>query len=104
MAGDDFQAKKQVIDLVDAMGFDPVDAGSIAESWRQQQGMPAYGTNLSAEGVKEALAKADHGRLVEMRKKNEAVMKSSFGKGAAPDEVVNAVRELHEREDQRKAS
>jgi hypothetical protein len=28
--------------LVDEVGFDPVDAGGLAESWRQQPGTPAY--------------------------------------------------------------
>jgi predicted dinucleotide-binding enzyme len=103
VAGDDTRAKQAVMDLVDAIGFDPVDGGSIAESWRQQQGMPVYCTNLDAEGVRNGLQRANHNRLVEMRKKNEKVMRS-FPPGTAPEAVVKAVRELHEREDPRKAA
>ena len=41
VSGDDASDKKVVIDLIDAIGFDGVDAGSLAESWRQQPGTPA---------------------------------------------------------------
>jgi predicted dinucleotide-binding enzyme len=43
---------------VDELGFDPVDAGSLDESWRQQPGTPVYGTDHDAAGVKRALAEA----------------------------------------------
>lgn len=58
IAGDDPRAKEVVMRLVDELGFDPVDAGSLDESWRQQPGTPVYGTDLNAEGVRRALAEA----------------------------------------------
>jgi len=58
IAGDDAANKKIVSDLVDQIGFDPVDAGTLAESWRQQPYTPVYGTDLDVEGVKKALAEA----------------------------------------------
>ena len=58
IAGDDEANKKIVSDLVDQLGFDPVDAGSLAESWRQQPDTPVYGKDLDAEGAKQALAEA----------------------------------------------
>ncbi len=58
IAGDDAAGKQIVSDLVDSLGFDPVDAGTLAESWRQQPDTPVYGTDLDAEGVKKALAEA----------------------------------------------
>ncbi len=58
IAGDDPAGKQIVSDLVDSIGFDPVDAGTLAESWRQQPDTPVYGTDLDAEGVKRALAEA----------------------------------------------
>jgi predicted dinucleotide-binding enzyme len=58
VAGDDPAAKATVLALVDDLGFDPVDAGSLDESWRQQPGTPVYGADLDAEGVRQALAKA----------------------------------------------
>lgn len=58
VAGDDAAAKKQVMALVDQLGFDPVDAGSLADSWRQQPGTPVYCGDLDAAGVRKALAEA----------------------------------------------
>jgi predicted dinucleotide-binding enzyme len=62
VAGDDAAAKAVVMKLIDAMGFDPVDAGSIDESWRQQPGTPVYGKDYDAAGVRRALAEAPRER------------------------------------------
>jgi 8-hydroxy-5-deazaflavin:NADPH oxidoreductase len=58
VAGDDPEAKRVVMELVDQLGFDPVDAGSIDDSWRQQPGTPVYTAELDAAGVAVALAEA----------------------------------------------
>jgi 8-hydroxy-5-deazaflavin:NADPH oxidoreductase len=58
VAGDDKRAKDVVIRLLDQLGFDGVDAGSLDESWRQQPGTPVYGTDLDVAGVRNALAEA----------------------------------------------
>ncbi|WP_172899424.1 NADPH-dependent F420 reductase [Micromonospora echinaurantiaca] len=58
VAGDDAEAKRMVMELVDALGFDPVDGGSLDESWRQQPGTPVYGADLDADGVRQGLAQA----------------------------------------------
>ena len=58
VAGDDAKAKAIVLKLVDDLGFDAVDAGGLDESWRQQPGTPAYGKDLGAEALREALAEA----------------------------------------------
>lgn len=62
VAGDDQKAKAIVMSLVDELGFDPVDAGSLDESWRQQPGTPVYATDLDAKGVRLALAEASSKR------------------------------------------
>ena len=67
VAGDDRAAKATVMRLVDELGFDAVDAGSIDESWRQQPGTPVYGTDLDADGVRAALAEAVQERKPEWR-------------------------------------
>jgi len=69
VAGDDATAKRVVMNLVNELGFDPVDAGTLAESWRQQPGSPVYGTDFDAAGVKTALAKATPERAPEWRAK-----------------------------------
>ena len=67
LAGDDAGAKAVVAELVLAMGFDPVDAGTLAESWRQQPGTPAYCTDLTGEQLRAALAAAVEGRAPRRR-------------------------------------
>lgn len=67
VAGDDPAAKSVVMRLIDELGFDPVDAGGLDESWRQQPGTPVYARELDAEGVRRALAKASPERPREMR-------------------------------------
>lgn len=56
VAGDDDAAKATVSGLVDAIGFDPVDSGSLDDSRRQEPGTPVYGANLDAEKTRAALA------------------------------------------------
>ena len=58
VAGDDAKAKAVVLQLVDELGFDAVDAGGLDDCWRQQRGTPVYTTDLDAEGVLKALSAA----------------------------------------------
>jgi 8-hydroxy-5-deazaflavin:NADPH oxidoreductase len=44
ISGDDPAAKAAVTSYLDSIGYDAVDAGPVAESWRQEPGTPAYGT------------------------------------------------------------
>lgn len=67
VAGDDPAAKAVVMRLVDELGFDPVDAGALDESWRQQPGTPVYAKNYDAVGVRRALAEASPERRPEWR-------------------------------------
>jgi 8-hydroxy-5-deazaflavin:NADPH oxidoreductase len=62
VAGDDPRAKEVVIRLLDELGFEGVDAGSLDESWRQQPGSPVYTTDLDAQGVRRALGEAKQER------------------------------------------
>jgi 8-hydroxy-5-deazaflavin:NADPH oxidoreductase len=67
VSGDDPKAKQTVMDLVNSMGFDPVDVGGLDESWRQQPGTPVYAADFDAAGVKRALAQATPERKPEWR-------------------------------------
>jgi predicted dinucleotide-binding enzyme len=67
VAGDDARAKAVVLGLVDQLGFDPVDAGTLDESWRQQPGSPVYGKDFDAAGTRRALAEATPDRPAEFR-------------------------------------
>jgi len=68
-----------VIQLVDQLGFDAVDAGGLDESWRQQPGTPVYATDFDAEGVRRALAEAS-----KERKPNWQATENSPGTFAHP--------------------
>jgi predicted dinucleotide-binding enzyme len=71
VAGDDRRAKDVVIRLLDELGFDGVDAGSLDESWRQQPGTPVYGSDFDTEGVRAALKEARQERSGAFRAKQE---------------------------------
>jgi predicted dinucleotide-binding enzyme len=67
VAGDEGRAKQVVLGLLDAIGFDGLDAGPLADSWRQQPGTPAYCRDLDTAGLKAALAQADPGEIARYR-------------------------------------
>jgi predicted dinucleotide-binding enzyme len=56
IAGDDAGAKAVVTDLLADLGFDPVDAGTLADSWRLQPGLPVFGLLLDVDDVRAKLA------------------------------------------------
>jgi hypothetical protein len=58
VAGDDPAAKAVVLELVEQLGFDGLDAGPLAESWRQQPGTPVYTADLPLGTTRRALADA----------------------------------------------
>ena len=67
VAGDDESAKAVVMQLIDDLGFDAVDAGSLDQSWRQQPGTPVYTTDLDVDGVRHALSQANPDRTPQWR-------------------------------------
>jgi predicted dinucleotide-binding enzyme len=67
VAGDDAAAKRKVMDLIEQLGFDAVDAGGLDDSWRQQPGTPVYASDFDADGVRRALAAASRERKPEWR-------------------------------------
>ncbi len=69
IAGDPPSARKVVMELVDRLGFDPIDAGPLSESWRQQPGTPGYCMDLDKAALTEALKDADPACIRENRSK-----------------------------------
>jgi len=67
VAGDDPTAKALVLKLIDELGFDGVDAGTLEESWRQQPATPVYCKDFDAAGVRRALSEAGKERKTEWR-------------------------------------
>ena len=69
IAGDDAAAKAAVTAYLDSIGYDTVDAGTLADSWHQEPDTPVYGAPYgpfssetgrpaSAETIRTALAAA----------------------------------------------
>lgn len=67
VAGDDPRQKQVVMRLIDDLGFDAVDAGPLAESWRQQPGSPVYISDRDRAGVERGLAEASPERPAQFR-------------------------------------
>jgi len=72
VAADRERDKRVVMELVDELGFDPVDAGTIDESWRQEPGAPVYGADLDANGVRRTLSEASPGRMPQFSATDES--------------------------------
>ena len=58
IAGDDAAAKATVTALIDAFGYDVLDAGSLAEGWRFQRDTPGYIVRLDRAQLAAALGSA----------------------------------------------
>jgi predicted dinucleotide-binding enzyme len=71
VAGNPWDARAAVLRLVDDLGFDPVDAGDLDNSWRQQTGAPAYCRDLEFAALQRALAEAERNRIGAYRAEEE---------------------------------
>ena len=78
VAGDDLRAKAKVLRLIDALGFDGIDAGTLADSWRQQPGTPAYCRDLDINKLEAALAKADAAQVAAYRAQADEAARTYF--------------------------
>ncbi|QIH34761.1 NAD(P)-binding domain-containing protein [Sphingobacterium sp. DR205] len=65
VAGDNLDDKHSVMQLIDEIGFDAIDAGAIASSWRQQPGEPAYCRDLDKQNLIVALGESDINKRTE---------------------------------------
>jgi predicted dinucleotide-binding enzyme len=55
VAGPATEDKQTVLELVHAIGFEPLDAGDLDESWRLQPGTPTYCKDMTAEQLRQGL-------------------------------------------------
>jgi 8-hydroxy-5-deazaflavin:NADPH oxidoreductase len=69
IAGNDLSQKQVILDLVNELGFDTVDSGSLSDSWKQQPGTPAYCTELTKDELTKALKKANKEKAPLLRDK-----------------------------------
>jgi 8-hydroxy-5-deazaflavin:NADPH oxidoreductase len=61
LAGDDEASKQLVVRLYDEFGFDAVDLGPLAESWRVDPGQPGFVTRQNLAELTANAANAKHG-------------------------------------------
>ncbi|MGN9846728.1 NADPH-dependent F420 reductase [Nonomuraea sp. H19] len=94
VAADSQESRRVAMQLVDDTGFDPFDAGTLADSWRQQPMGPAYCTELTLEEMGPALAAADRDKDMRVR---DSMMERFAALGDAPtlDDVVEMNRAAH---------
>ena len=84
VSGDDTKAKEVVFTLVEELGFDPFDLGTIAQSWKQQPGSPIYCRDINLEELKKRVdtmgtAWSDmRDVIIAKRKADEALMNADY--------------------------
>jgi predicted dinucleotide-binding enzyme len=89
----DRETDRQVaLALVEDTGLDAFDAGTLAESWRQQPGAPGYCTDLTREELPAALAAADAARLPKRRDLVVAAFMERLGDSTTNPDADLAVR------------
>lgn len=94
VAADSDAARRIAMQLVDDTGFDPYDAGTLADSWRQQPMGPAYCTELTSEELGTALAAADPVKNVAVR--NTMMDRfAALGPEFTHDDVIEMNRAAH---------
>ena len=94
VAADSPDSRRVVMQLVDDTGFDPYDAGVLADSWRQQPMGPAYCTELTLDELEKALARADRVKDAAVRDSAGERM-AALGDSFTHDDVVEMNRAAH---------
>ncbi len=94
VAGNDVAHKRTVMWLMDELGFDPVDAGTLDESWRQQPSTPDYCCDYDQEMMRKALAAAVEGDAPPKRDRLPELM-ASLGPHPTHDAIVAMNRALN---------
>lgn len=89
VAGDDARGKQIVMGLVSQTGFDPVDGGSLEESWRQQPLTPAYCCDYGEAKTQEGIRAAIRGKAEMIR---DTVWREEYGRLFGDKPVAGADR------------
>jgi 8-hydroxy-5-deazaflavin:NADPH oxidoreductase len=84
VSGDNAKAKEIVFLLVEELGFDPFDVGTIAQSWKQQPGSSIYCRDITLSELKKRVdamgtAWSDmRDVIIAKRKADEVLMKADY--------------------------
>jgi 8-hydroxy-5-deazaflavin:NADPH oxidoreductase len=91
VSGDDERSKQIVIALLDEMGFDAIDAGPLAESWRFQPGTPAYCSDPTIQQLPSLLQRAKRDKAPANRDQAAKIM-AKLPPVFPPQELVRVAR------------
>jgi predicted dinucleotide-binding enzyme len=78
VAGNDDAEKQAVMKLIDEIGFDAIDGGSLSASWKQQPGTPSYCNDLDKDALKSALEAADLSKRAENLNSADEMARAHF--------------------------
>jgi predicted dinucleotide-binding enzyme len=84
VSGDSTQAKAIAFKLVDELGYDPFDIGTIADSWKQQPGSTIYCRDIRLDEVKKRVDAMGtdwsemRDTIIGQHQANEAAMAADF--------------------------
>ena len=92
VAADSDRDRKVGMALLGDTGFDAFDAGTLADSWRQQPGAPCYCTDLALEEMTAAHAAAERARLPKRRDLAVAAIVERVGDGTTNPDAEYGVR------------
>ncbi|MFE4058971.1 NADPH-dependent F420 reductase [Streptomyces sp. NPDC059096] len=92
VAADSDKDRRLAMALVEDTGFDAFDAGTLADSWRQQPGAPSYCTDLTREEMPGALAAAEAERLPKRRDLGIAAVQERVGDSSTNPDAQYLVR------------
>jgi 8-hydroxy-5-deazaflavin:NADPH oxidoreductase len=92
VAAENDRDRKVGMALVEDTGFDAFDAGTLADSWRQQPGAPGYCTDLTLEEMPAAHAAAERARLPKRRDLAVAAIVERVGDGTTNPDAEYGVR------------
>lgn len=91
VSGNDDRSKQIVIALLDKMGFDAIDAGSLSESWRYQPGTPAYCPDPTIQQLPSLLQRAERDKAAANRDRAAKIM-AKLPPDFPPQELVRVAR------------
>jgi 8-hydroxy-5-deazaflavin:NADPH oxidoreductase len=91
VSGDDLKAKQLVMAVLDQMGFDSIDAGTLFESWRSQPGTPAYCSDPTVQQLPALLQRAKRDKAQENRDQAAKIM-AKLRPDFPPQELVRVAR------------
>jgi 8-hydroxy-5-deazaflavin:NADPH oxidoreductase len=91
VSGDDVEQKRLVINLLDQIGFDAMDAGPLSESWRYQPGTPAYCPDPTIQQLPSLLQRANRDKA-QANRDQAAKMMAKLPADFPPQELVRVAR------------